>query len=848
MLSSDRKEYWTPVDEFILRVVNKYGSLAMIGPRIQSPYDLINAKDINSTVRKFRFTKYLKEFYKGYLAENNIMKFDLYHERMEGKADKKILDSFTREVSDVSLMKHPPILGHWLKESGFITEANMKHKTEFTYDEYKNLFTTNPDQNLKMTRRRLYPSFEGLLVTDSFIGRTRNVIDEKCFQEVLSPKIYALIESVHFNQNSGEFDIYKPEQIYKFTFERDMTHEKNLVTEDFIYSFLLRTNDKDRLIPLSIFNDRTYTPADENQGFFNTNIAYAYHMNFDLNASYELKYNPDAKLGTRAVRIRKYNSINNDTMVAGRLQERDCIDESRLIMAKTDSHLEGILSKMSDIGVKLCADSDEKFDEPEFLEKIDEWKTFPIIDSNPKVLRDQSVYSSFYDYYWHDTYINDIMDKKMVNYFWFMYGALPTNGIYYEDLKEGLEENSFLDLDKSFSDWDAEAKSEIFEYNRGTLALEGDKDRLILVYRQTIKFLALVWNLKESDLGDILNIPMYFIPSMGRSIAAVNVKFEVLNSIYPKITSSLYVETKTEKEIVPKNDYEKNVAAGIIIKLRSNIDLSENDYDFMYRTNILKDSDKARYDKMGKKIDTSNIEYKNLKFSVESNIDRVEDFMKRPLIENDVIPTALLNIASEIKFPCNGLPISQRDKNVIRRIYDYILDESSPPKYVWHDMISYLYSWKIIRKNYADEFSSYYIASSTGPGDAKRYRYLRLDQGEIPGYEAFKAELRSFKVQDDDKLKDITAIEVSNKDSKVTVRNDNCDKPASCAPCNVNQGKNNGSNQQQKPQNPQQQGNQNQQRNQQQQGNQNQQQGGGGKNKKGRDRRRGNRPGGGGGP
>ena len=112
MMSQSDEQYWTPVDKFILNVLEKYESLAMLTPRIQTPYDLMTWDEIKfDNVKKFKYIRDIKTFYKDFLEKNTVMDFGDFIGPGSLAYDPK--------VDEETLMSHPPVFGHWLEESGF---------------------------------------------------------------------------------------------------------------------------------------------------------------------------------------------------------------------------------------------------------------------------------------------------------------------------------------------------------------------------------------------------------------------------------------------------------------------------------------------------------------------------------------------------------------------------------------------------------------------------------------------------------------------------------------------------------------------------------------------------------
>lgn len=781
MTTNEIHEYWTPVDSFILKVVEAYGSLAMLGPRIQSPFDLIQSSDINDTARKFRFTRYLKNFYIQFLKRNNLMSFKIPTPRDMSEANPiDGRDSFVEadNLSDVSLMRHPPMIGHWMKESGLLLPEDMKLQKERTYAEYKILFDLRKGRN--GTRKHLYPSFEGLLVTRSELAWSRDDGGRKCVFENLTSTIFALDENVIFNSSTGEFNIFEAQQIYGYGFSDDNEEDSGKPEPAETINTAYMTKDRSRDTPLSIFNDRTFTEADVDQGFFNTDIMYAYHMGFDLNASYEFTYPKECEVMPKGIRNRKYNTLSQNSRVTGRL-----IDERRKISA-SDCEVGDIGKKKINIkGVKEdnFMDSLDLVNRGSGTEKekiLKMWKSLPVIDNPKKILPSSSVYASYYDYYHYDNILSPIMSISKSNYFWFMYGALPINKIYYENLEDALDKNSFIGYDKD-SKLNTADIQEIFVGNKGVLATEANKEEHVFIYRQAIKFLGLVWGLKNEDIKSFSDIPMYFSPTSGSNISSMNIKFEVLDSIYPKISSLNYVEpVKVIKpEAAPISEHQKTQAAIIISKLRNNTPLRIDDFDFMRNKEIFNDNEKMLYKDITDFNNATPDQLKKIIGNVDDKIAKLEAFVQKPIVNTDIIefiPENLRALDSRIKFTVDKA-ITDNEKDVIQQIKDYLLDESNPPKYIPNDMIMYLYSWGVIQDNFYSVFKPYYIVSDKGPpglGAGVTYNYLKGEDAEkIPQYQELKEELKNWRVMDKTYIK---SREVTGKDRKATLERPRDDK------------------------------------------------------------------------
>lgn len=439
-------------------------------------------------------------------------------------------------------------------------------------------------------------------------------------------------------------------------------------------------------------------------------------MNFDLHSKFEIRYRnnelvfdrKDPKKYNEIEKIRRHNSLRYDRLEAGRISqttpESSLLDISKFTQKKISAFpFADFLDNQ--LPPELCGPP-KKISEEQGQKIVEMWNSLPRIKADKIISKDGTCYSSFFDYYTYDDKITEITSKNMVNYFWFMYGVLPVNNIYYEEIREGLEENSVID-DRENKINITEHRNEIFNINKGELPLESAKEKLLISYKQAIKFLGIVFGITPSiiqSMGnkerDMTKFKIYFISNSRRIIDFIEKPFEVLEMPYPKVTSSKYEKPVTvieNKEVVPQGTVEKAKLIAIITKISNSVDISVNEADFLFRKKLLTPEAMSLYGTLGDNFNTSTPEYKALMTDIKSNISILEKYLARPSksITSFSSPVEVVELDSKLKAPAAEEKSSRNVISTIRNVVDWIVDMERP-KVISRKMINFLFAWKVI--------------------------------------------------------------------------------------------------------------------------------------------------------
>lgn len=898
MESVDIEHYWTPADKFILNTIEKYGSLAMRTPRIQSPFDLVSWDDIKEdNITKFKLTKYVKDFYVDYLSKHTIMDHDDFFETIHGHFDagdysdvnkKKLPPAYKPIINEKTLMSHPPILGHWLDQSGFIGDEDRNNEKEKTRNEYMSLFKANK-YNRPTTRNQLYPTFEGFVITT--ITKYKDLCNN-CEFKFPQRKIFTLNETIDFNEYNGRFDKYKIDGIetidespLKFLLEGggyrykivkksdDKAHCSSYkFTEDNNY-LNYKGNDYDVTLPIApiihILGEDTFTSNDVRQGFLYTDIRDAYHMNFDLTAQFNLEYDknnckyfsPDVYGDTEStlssggisklascmasdahrivsgskikkdvygdkddystkniVKIRNYRNNEIKTKESGRLREdhraierKNVKEEPYWRSEENDPLLDDKLSEALSEIVK----HDDKI-----------WKRLPLYNENnfPIIGRNESCYESFSEYMKYNKVLSEIMYKSNNNYFWFMYGCLPTNNISYEDLYISTNYGSVLNKNISLTNLSNRDRKVVFDSPNSKVPPESAKDEFIRLNGLMIKFLGLIYSMNNTDIKGHEKIKTYYICNTSRNVKCSEVEYHLLDQPYRKITSSKYIKpekTDQEKEIeerkrftITPTDSDIFTARNIVSKLASKTPLGPLDFQFLKSSGLLKDSAMSWYDHLKPEFDKNKPEYKLLIDHLNENIKIITDFTMVPKkdLSDFTPPSDIVNLSNKLRFitqkEYDNLPrprINSYDRDNLRSIIRIILDPSTTV--VSKNMLKFLESTGIIDNITKDEKlidELPYVKKGEGAKSSKHYmvdmnnpNYLKIqtelkNNSNFEDREQFDEKVTSFKrVTNVDGYKNDTGEPYTNEYPDAKKKGD---------------GKGGGGNQQQKQQQNQQQG------------------------------------------
>lgn len=796
MTHSNDKYLWLPEDKFLLNLVKEYGSLAMLCPRIQSPYDLISWEHIkDSPLLQYKFVRDVKAFLKLWLSgkslvENYKIISDMKtRERCDPGMDRK---NYLPHADDISLMSHPPVLGHWLEQSGFITPDMKKQDHEYSFAEYEKIFN---EATINKTRKRLFPTFEGILIHEDIpyydigtgsAGEIRadgNPAPENdaggCGKPIIIKNnrrnlIWSTLHTISFDPNTGKFSKEELKTIKKYEDNRDFSSiEPNSVKSTYDNKVNYYTYMDGNNLVMRMFNDTTFSSRDENRGFFNTNIYDAYHMNFDLNSQFEISY-PNPKVRGNGVPCGIFFEINyqvpregltkhkitstslaKQSYITGKILDRKSFTQDINYLSEINNEINVIPFKQENTsyhfedcldlyqlpindGVKIKPQNNiiNPKNEQELNEIRCKWNSYEIKPCDEIIRRDQSSFSSFEDYF--NVYTQNIkISMKGINYYWFMYGALPVNNLLYTDLFNGLSMASKFMPDEDVSkNWsiedvktiyfDKETGSSMFYNKNNYVVSENEYPQMLKLNQDCIKFFSLIYGLSNIRISDhILNIKAYYTSNSSYSLMEKMEKFEILKHAYPKIMSanndSIANEDKVEfvnrreitipgsvtgaaptKLILPEKmtHVDKSTAMTIMFKLgHEDVDLEIEDLQFLYSKGFMSGVAKEIYIKKiepNKCKNKDSEDYKNLIKDIRSHKDLIETYIREvPVAENNepTIPSDLkalddkLKVANNLK---NPIKIETEEKDNARAIKDYLTNSKSGKKIVSEKMLAYL--------------------------------------------------------------------------------------------------------------------------------------------------------------
>ena len=754
-MNSKEIHLWLPEDKFLLNLVEEYGSLAMLCPRIQSPYDLIpwdHMKD--NPLIQYKFVFKLKRFLRDWLAGKSLTEnYKIGRKVSLEECDEKKNNADLPFADDVNIMSHPPVLGHWLEQSGFITDAMKKQDHEFNFSEYEKIFN---DATINKTRKRLFPTFEGILIHDNqkynALGSSSNDPDikEKYFSNVL---IYSTLHTISFDEKTGKFSNEDLKSIKKYEDRIEPIQITYPGYEQEDPTFITYSRSDTTLIPIMrMFNDTTFSSLDENKGFFNTNIYNAYNMNFDLNSQFEVSYDDTCKKGfdinytvnrngftkhkITSTSLAKQSFITGK--ILGRNEYKGDINKSTINIEDAIDALPFKQKEYTDQG----GDTSKCIIPPkpdELKEVIYKWNSYEKKSCDEIIRRDQSSFSSYEDYF--NAYLeNKSISRKEVNYFWFMYGSLPVNNLLYEDLFNGLSMRSkFMPDDDSSKNWSISDLQMIYftekpnncknykwyEKENNYIVNENEYPHMLKLNQDCIKFFSLVYGLSNIRLPDhILNIKGYYTSNSSYSLMEKMEKFEISKHAYPNRMSanneSIADEDKVEfvnrreivlggagagfanKLILPEKmtQTDKSMAVSIMMKLNEDdVDLDIVDLQFLFSKGFMSGIAKEIYEKKiepNKCRDKDSEAYKNLVKDIKSHKDLINTYIREvPLADSNepTIPDELKQLDEKLKVAnnlTNPIPIETAEKDNARAIKLYLTSSTSGKKIVSEKMLAYL--------------------------------------------------------------------------------------------------------------------------------------------------------------
>ncbi len=494
-MSRDNKSdvYWTPVDDFLLKIIKEYDCLAALCPRIHTPFDLVRWDSIkDSTKEQYQMVNNIRSYYDYALKENNFSDFRHFDE------SENFSDAPKSQNFDNLLTSHAPIFGRWMEESGFL-DGHKDDKKPNQHETYDDFFRILQGSGKNRLRKALFPTFEALEEEERLVANNGSIMVSKNYKTRLETKKLG---------NDGSSWIYETyarpdedvDQItsYNKTYPGFGPHDikqssKTVLLYEKKCPVIVKINDQTKRI--------------DGSGFLGTPIKVAYHMNFDINGQFRTIFLTGSR-DRMAQRIRDDLKEGQDNdIVVGRIRDK-----------------------------RQSVYEDDKFQvaEAEYdTKKISlVWDDLPLLDGNETIPRDGAAYRTYDDYYEFDRRILDITRVKHSNYFHFMYGALPANKILYEELAEGFRTNSVVYFSGKEIKWTAEEKQKISRAHL-RLPLDNELTELKKVFSATILFIAL--NLGIYDKEYNLTIPHMRLDSP--DIQMSQMKIVTLASPYPKFLS-----------------------------------------------------------------------------------------------------------------------------------------------------------------------------------------------------------------------------------------------------------------------------------------------------------------------
>lgn len=686
--------YWTPVDQFLAEVWKKNESFAMLTPRIQSPYDLMRYENYSDRER-YRILYSLRRFYAHYMTQNNLCDFSQFNNNPSLAPEEPNPDSqalFKNELSDCLLTSHPPVFGHWMDRSGLLLEKDRGMPSEADYLVYRRIFDSRGDDK---TRRPLYPTFLGIygeqhVFEGKYFGEDGNIKDEYFLKDadgevdrtrldqhkICAHRTKIIFSPVYkINDKNDDNGLFFPklqlggkelESIANtgIGFYEFKTHDVN---SDYKYTYAWGLSEEGDL-RFSYMNDPdVYTM--EGMGFLGTKIQDAYAMDFNIKSQFRLDYYKidfagikDCKdVYTRSLRYpdeeypryENYPSFGNFSehkVIKGEMYDSSYINDVSF-NKYIGNTVNGLLEKESE----------------KELEQI--FKSFPALNSDQPIKKaKETCYASFQDYYSYIRKNHEIMFKPLSNYFWFMYGALPTNDILWEDLENGLYAESHI-RNKPSNDM-----PDLLEnFNGSSMPSERMKEEKSRGYDAAIKFLGLVLGVKDDFKANL-----YYKNEKGFQSDVRT--YHLLKSPYRRITKgeekAREVEYKKEDFVVKTDINMKELASRIVRKLQMELDLTKSDLDFLFHNDLMTDKSKSEYEKIRSvfPLDVKGESYKTVVGHLD--MDRIKAYITRTdITPREKISVEAAKINKEIKELLKGalkdkekLKFTDKHKNLVIRI------------------------------------------------------------------------------------------------------------------------------------------------------------------------------------
>ena len=649
--------YWNPVDQFLLDIWKKNESFAMCSPRIQTPYDLIRWNTVNDE-EKYGILLGMRRYYQYFLQLSTLMNIQDFKDNTKLDFKKNKSDSSTAVpppfVDDYMLISHTPVLAHWLGKSGFLMDKDINSSKEYDNIEYMKIFNSSSKNK---TKRPLYPSFMG------FYGK-QYLTEIKVGPPICESNDHIksfVFENKDDNLNKCDNVVIK-NYFFKSPGFEDLCKKRPPIQIEKNYDLFI--DEKDEKYVLNVFDDPSYDNS-IGRGFLNSDILSAYNMNFDINSQYSLIYHELIFPGIEKGKLKTYVKISrnnnksfskfynyfNDTFNSEKIYtpgpgivtlfnvdgdeyevfqgefykskyaEND-IDMINLFETKEIDKVildKTVLDKNEIDKYKDKCEKKYAIDYNTIDNYLKKYKVYPD-NRNYKSSKD-SCFESFEDYY---NYLNDtltieeISNAPLKNYFWFMYGALPTNNIMYEDLRIGLRNTSFIH----------NKPSNINITLENSLPTEQYKDLITRGYKAAIKFIGLVFNITDDFVANL-----YYTNENGYQHDIV--KYNLLKRVYPKITGhgeNVHVSKFKRDDFDPKyeiTDYDRSRASEIMQKIKRKIDISKDDLDFLYGKKLMNTRSSIAYDKIRTlpDIDNSSSEYKDTIGNLDEEI--INSYIKK---------------------------------------------------------------------------------------------------------------------------------------------------------------------------------------------------------------------------
>lgn len=723
-------EYWTPVDQFILGIVQHYGSLAGAYPRVHTRYDLMRYDQLDNIYKKFMFLRSVRETYLDFLKG---------HDLIPAQKDKFLCHN----VDDSDLMAHPPLFGFWLKKSGILVDTDFYHDHEFSYHEYMEMYRNHPKFE---QRKPLFPKFKALKVIESrnynFFGkqsRTYNFI-----------QIFTTLEQKKFNETKWDYDYPEDKDISLITYTIYPNDPAYACIDVEIDDVKYLANGKTDVMveggtiispPLIVLSDVTMGSGDNEYkyGFLGTEIRYAYEMNFDVNAQFDVilkRSISDVELPDRVREALGYDKIKtlkdvfSETLISRKLGR-----DFSLSTATTKERYDGMYTPFQYYSGRLDLGTSTKYDGIDFntyelddsLIDLLDLKTARSIDAPPPInrhapleyfrkcpvygdlepnQRGETCFGSYAEFMAIHESLEDITKYPYTNYFWFLYGALPANGLTYENINRGLRANSNIDKKIDIKGWSNTQKTDVFITYAGSLPREETKNCNMDYYQAALKYLGLIFNFRQKDILPFNTLKVYYTEGHSGRVVHDTFNLTVLDRIHPRITSSKF-KPKAKSDEVPKSRpgiSESTKTTAIRIKLGlDKLDpvRSRNDITFLAENQLLSREGLDLYKRWKEDGYDNDDVFDLLKKEIRlSASDRIDELIARPTDAVLAIDAEVQSITKDIKPPNAGWNINEEARDLIRRICRVIVDSDGRYDVVSKNMILYLRAWAVVRGKY----------------------------------------------------------------------------------------------------------------------------------------------------